>query len=193
MSTPTLTTQLEAVNSMLATIGEAPVNTVTGTSADAAVALSILDETSREVQSVGWKFNTERDVDFPRSEDGTIPIGPNILRFDVEPRSNHDVDPVQRGTRLYDLKGHSYKFPRDLKAEVVYYLPWEDLPEQARRYITIRAARIFQSRMVGSDRLEMFTLRDEQTALANLRDSETAAGDYTIFDHYDAARPLFRR
>ena len=62
---PTLTTQLEAVNSMLGHIGEAPVDSIATPSSlpiSASTALTILDEVSREVQSDGWHFNTEYDV-----------------------------------------------------------------------------------------------------------------------------------
>ena len=55
----TRTTQLEAVNTMLSTIGEAPVNSLTGSlPVDASMAVNILNEVNREVQSAGWKFNT---------------------------------------------------------------------------------------------------------------------------------------
>lgn len=53
-------TELEAVNSMLAAIGEAPVSTLTGaTQADVQMAINILRDVTREVQSWGWRFNTE--------------------------------------------------------------------------------------------------------------------------------------
>ena len=65
----TRTTQLEAINTMLSTIGEAPVNSLTGSlPVDASMAVNILNEVNREVQSAGWKFNTswkksiQRDV-----------------------------------------------------------------------------------------------------------------------------------
>ena len=189
----TLTTRLEAVNTMLGTIGESPVNSLTNTTADAALASTLLDETSREVQAAGWKFNIEKDVDFVRTTDGKISLGQNILRFDVDPVLYQDVDPVQRGAELYDAKGHSYVFPRDLKAEVVYLLSFEQLPEQARRYITVRASRIFQARFVGSVQLDGFTRADELAALASLQDAQAESADLTVFDNYDAARPLFRR
>ena len=52
-------TELQAVNQMLSVIGEAPVNTITGTTTtDVSVAKNILDETSMTVQSMGWNFNT---------------------------------------------------------------------------------------------------------------------------------------
>ena len=53
------TTQLEAVNTLLHTIGEAPVNSLTGTlPIDATLALNTINEISREVQAAGWHFNS---------------------------------------------------------------------------------------------------------------------------------------
>ena len=50
----TPTTELQAVNQMLSVIGEAPVNSITGTvTTDVSVAKNILDETSMSVQSMG--------------------------------------------------------------------------------------------------------------------------------------------
>ena len=66
-------------------------------------------------------------------------------------------------------------------------LEWDSLPEQARRYITLKATRSLQSRLVGSRELEALILRDEFTAKANLERSEAANSDRTIFDNYDAA------
>ena len=56
------TTELQAVNTLLSIIGEAPVKSITGnTGVDVAMALQILDETNVEVQSRGWHFNTEKN------------------------------------------------------------------------------------------------------------------------------------
>ena len=55
----TPTTELQTVNQMLSVIGEAPVNSITGTvTTDVSVAKNILDETSMSIQSMGWNFNT---------------------------------------------------------------------------------------------------------------------------------------
>ncbi len=54
------TTELEAVNGMLSAIGEAPISDVdAATQADVEMAVNILRDTCREIQSLGWKFNTE--------------------------------------------------------------------------------------------------------------------------------------
>ena len=54
------TTELEAVNIMLAAIGEAPVSKLTGTlPVDVKIAQSTLVEINKAVQAEGWSFNTE--------------------------------------------------------------------------------------------------------------------------------------
>lgn len=54
------TTELEAVNAMLASIGEAPVTDLaTATATDVIMAINILRNTAREVQMLGWRFNME--------------------------------------------------------------------------------------------------------------------------------------
>ena len=56
----TVTSKLESINVMLTSIGESPVNTITSsTTTDVSIAVQILDNVSREVQSVGWHFNTD--------------------------------------------------------------------------------------------------------------------------------------
>ena len=71
------------------------------------------------------------------------------------------------------------------------------VPEPARRYITVRAARIFQDRMVGSQAHHAFSREDEVRARALLREFEMDTGDHSIFDNYDVwnivARPRVNR
>ena len=56
----TVLSKLEAVNLMMTAIGETPVNSITSsTTTDVSIAIQILDNVSREVQSVGWHFNSD--------------------------------------------------------------------------------------------------------------------------------------
>tara|TARA_R100001594_G_scaffold133171_1_gene173741 strand:+ start:222 stop:815 length:594 start_codon:yes stop_codon:yes gene_type:complete len=183
----TLTTQLEAVNTMLGYIGEAPVNSISNTAelpVSAANAVTILDETSREVQSEGWHFNTTEDHVLSPVEDA-ITLPSNILQVDHE--GSDDVDLVQRGLTLYDRKNRTSTFTKDIKVTIVELLDWDSLPEQARRYIALRATRSLQARIVGSRELEALILRDEFAAKANLETSDNLNSDRTIFDNYDAS------
>ena len=104
-----LTTKLDAVNIMIAVIGESPVNTLGGASVPVTVvqAESVLDETSKAIQSEGWHFNTEYDYPLvPDSGTSKITLPVNTLKVDLDPDLNTDTDPVQRGLTLYDRKNH---------------------------------------------------------------------------------------
>lgn len=56
ITSPTPTTELEAVNTMLSGIGEAPVNSLSEVTADVSLARHILNEVSREVQLEGFQL-----------------------------------------------------------------------------------------------------------------------------------------
>ena len=187
------TTELEAINTMLSTIGEAPVNTVEDNGiVDAVIARQILRSTSREVQSRGWHFNTEKGFLLTPDSEGYIPVPPTFLRIDtVDGFQNIDV--VLRGNRLYDRRNHTFKFDKAIRVDAVILLPFDELPEVAREYITIRAARIFQERVVGSDLLSSFSKNDEVRALVALQEMEADTADYNILtDNYSVARVLSR-
>ena len=71
----TPTSELQAVNIMLSSIGEAPVNSITGTTTvDVSTAKNILDETSMSIQSQGWHFNTHENYKtLSLDTDGKVP------------------------------------------------------------------------------------------------------------------------
>lgn len=184
--------ELDAVNTMLAIIGEAPINSldVSGLS-EAAIAQQTLLEVSREVQEKGWGFNTDDDYELPLTIDGFIQVPTNVLRIDAE--DSEGVKVVQRGSRIYDRENHTYVFTKTIKFKVVWMLAFEELPQAARYFIAIRAARKFQKRMVSSDLLERFTADDEILALAALQDMDTDVTDYNFFtDNQDCLKILAR-
>lgn len=194
MSLPALTSRLDAVNIILSASGENPVSALNNTTADAANADSILEEVLRDVQSVGFHFNTENDFPLTPDNDGKIILPSNVAKVDVDSWEFPDVDVVQRGSNLYDKVSHSFVFTKPLKAEVVFILPFEDLPEQARRYIAVRAARIFHDRFVGSEVEHKFTADDELQARTNLNKSNLENADPNIFrDNPTFAWRLARR
>lgn len=182
---PTLTTKLEAVNSMLGHIGESPVNSISNASAlpiSASTAVSVLDEVSREVQSDGWYFNTEHNVTLSPNVDGNIVLDSAVVEADV---IDSTLDIAQRGSKLYDRKNNTSVFTRDVKVNLTRLLDWDDLPEPARRYITLRSSRILQGRLIGSRELEALIARDEYMAKARLEEYDSNTSDRTIFDNFD--------
>jgi hypothetical protein len=170
--------ELEAVNLMLFTIGEQPVNTleVSGV-AEVAIARDTLQETSRDVQADGWHFNTEHGWQCLPDTEGYIHLPRNCLHA-FDPSKRHDV--MQRGFRLYDRRRHAYEFDGPLALSMVLFLPFEELNHPARRYIFIKAARRFQERTFGSQVIEQFTGREEIDAKGAFQAADAAAANYNI-------------
>ena len=198
MSTETKkTTTLEAVNTMLTSIGEQPVvdSANFGGLSDASIAADILDNVSRAVQSRGWIFNTDLDVVMKPNAEKKIPIPDKVIRVDTTTRVRQsDEDIVERGNFLYDRTKNSPYFDAgsSVKVDQIILLQFEDLPEPARRYITIRASRIFHDRVVGSGELHKFYQEDEFQAWTTLLEYEGDVADYNIFDNYDVYRVVDR-
>ena len=178
------TSKLDAVNTMLSSIGEAPVSSLSSGLIEAEIAESILNTIDREVQSMGWHFNTELNKSFAQDTLGQILLPADILRADATLKANAP-NLVQRGLKMYDRVNHTFVIGTAAALDVVVQLLFDDLPEVAKRYIVLRATRIFQDRVVGSNTLHEFQQRDEAEALVQLKDFDKAADDHNIFDNYD--------
>tara|TARA_B110000967_G_C18661067_1_gene448192 strand:+ start:72 stop:698 length:627 start_codon:yes stop_codon:yes gene_type:complete len=190
------TTQLQAVNILLSTIGEAPVSSLSSGLLDAETAETLINEVSRNVQSTGWNFNTELNLTISPNEAGEVVLPVEYVRADLAQsltkfRSSTE-EYILRGQRMYDKVKHSFIISKPLKLDVVTLLNFAYLPEVARRYITAKASRIFQERVVGSDTLSAMNRQDESEALYALREMEGDNGDYNIFDDYGTASVLDR-
>jgi len=74
----------------------------------------------------------------------------------------------------------------DTTANVVIYPSnttneWSsDIPEEARRYITIRASRIAQTRLIGSEELQKFSYNEELVSLAILQQAHVRNSNGTL-------------
>lgn len=188
----TQTSTLEAVNQMLFAIGEAPVNAVEDTGlVDTSVALRTLQNVSREVQKDGWHWNTEEGYVLATSDEGFLWLPPNALKVDTT-GVDAGLDLVQRGNRLYDRVNHTYVFTKSVTVDMVVLLDFEECPEAARNYITLKAARRFQQNMVGSVELSGFQQQDELRALVALQNAEAESADYNMMNNSDVARVLAR-
>jgi len=190
------TTQLQAVNILLSTIGEAPVSSLSSGLLDAETAETLINEVSRNVQSLGWNFNTELNLTISPNEAGEVVLPVEYVRADLAQsltkfRSSTE-EYILRGQKMYDKVKHSYTISKPLKLDIITLLSFTDLPEVARRYITAKASRIFQERVVGSDTLSAMNRQDETEALYALREMEGDNGDYNIFDDYGTASVLDR-
>ena len=197
------TTELECINIMLAAIGEAPINSLIGTlPVDARIAQSTLTEVNKSVQSEGWSFNTETDVTLTRNGSNQINIATNVLRVDANIHQHPTIDPIQRGLKLYDRQNNKFEFEEDLICTVVYFRDFSEIPEPARYYMNIKAARLFVDRLVGDQALRTYNKEDDTRARAILMETDLANGDHNmlrgdpsltnVFDTYNPSSALIR-
>lgn len=174
-----LTTKLDAVNAMLRTLGEAPVDSLESGLFQAETAEQILDETSKIAQTGDWDFNREEGIKLFPNTLGEIAVPANTIRIDA---SSRRFKVIQRSGQLYDKANHTFIFKEPLACDIVWYLSWEDLPEAARQFIYLSAARKFQMLTLGSSELAGFTQEDEQRAFLRLQQHDTDTADYNLFD-----------
>lgn len=184
------TTELEAVNIILAAIGETPVGTLSGAlPVDASTALLRLRNKSRSLQTEGWSFNSDDGFTLPKDNAGKVPVPVNALNVDATDSNDY----VVRGQFFYDRTNHTFFINKDIKADIVRFLPWDDLPEYARNFVFISVARTFQDQMLGDESLHQFTQEDERVAWASFLNSEARNADLNVLtDNYTISR-IFRR
>lgn len=190
----TPTTELEAVNEIIATIGESPINTLEGElPGDAVIARTLLHAVSRETQAPGCYFNTETSYPLvPDALTKEVRVPANTLRCDVSQAHYGCWNVVNRGGRLYDKDNHTYQFDNTIYADLVLFLPFTELPEHARRYIIVRAGKRFQDQSVGSQILHQFAQEDEYTARAEFLQAELANSDLNLKQNPQMAATLRR-
>lgn len=183
-------TKLDAVNICLSSMGEPVVNSLDGAAVDAQMASDLVDETSRSVQSMGWHWNYERHTLSP-DVNGEIVLPQNTLRVDTI-QDNRTTDVVQRGLKLFDVNNATYQFTDPLKVEMFVQLPFEDLPTSAKQFITVRASRTLQQRLLGSDTLDKYTKEAEMRAWVLLMQEEADTIDANMLDAWQTQRIIQR-
>lgn len=222
----TATTELEAVNTMLAAIGAAPItDLVAGQSlVDVQMATERLRAAAREVQSAPWEFNRRfrHPVNFQGQYDWAEPDGSfieiyafqppaNLAGFEVSDNQGTNQGPkpdlvIAEGERTLELVGEKIFYDRvnnreGLKASLItdngnifldawFFFDFDFLPETARRYITVLAARRFIAATIGSQELEGFSLKDEAQALRLLKRDQGDDTRPNMLDHPDVNRVL---
>ena len=202
-------TEHDAVNLMLMSAGETPIASLDDNrNADAIQARQTLKDVSREVQLEGWHFNTEHGVKLLPAPPvpGEIMVPANAIRADVSPLADVSAyirkDIIQRGNRLYDMENHTYLFEEPVTVTLTYFLPFEELPDSARAYISIKAARRFRVNVTaGDDGASMISREDEARARTTLMREHLLGADLgfntpnrnTLLGHSSIGRVTRRR
>ena len=204
MATPTYATssELDAVNSILMSVGESPVNTLDTQSPEVAIAQTTLRQVVREVQAEGWAFNTEYEVEFKPDANGQIALSDAVLQIDLNRYKHNDnydvikktgiaIGTTKSGSYLYDRYTRSNTFTDDdtLYCDVVWMYAYEDMPQTFKDYVTTKASRIAVGRMVADANFAQAMQQDEVIARSAAIEYDTRQADYNIFNNSRGRAP----
>ena len=193
-------TELEAINRMLAAIGQAPITSVDETNPDVAICKRTLYQVSQEVQSEGWTFNTSYNQKVtPRSSDNRIvirnvtptPERSYYIQMDLSNNTyySRDKDSIAKADGntiyLYDKTAQSFDWGTDpVEVDIVTYIhQLGELPPAAFNYIVAKASAAVSIRTVGDGQQYNILLQQEGYCRTQLQEYETTQGDYTFFGH----------
>ena len=187
-------TKLDAVNSVLAVIGEMPITTIEDTlNADAVLALRMLEDVVRDVLIEGWYFNTDHGMEIAPDVNGNIELAPSVINIDIDPRYSVGVDVVQRGNKLYDKRNHTYTFTKPIKGvSVTYHLDFDELPATAKHYVLALTKVKFQSNVLGDQVLHNALLQDLQRVRTAFVAEDIRQADRNMLDTFPNSRVGYR-
>lgn len=183
-------TELDAVNDILATVGEFPVDSLSDPNPLCASAQRILAQTLTREQARGWWFNRRKMT----LEAGTTPTYP--LRVEL-PTTALSVDPmwrhkdyVQRGTFLYDRTLGTYDIGESVECDVIEELPIDQLPVSASTYFTALACVRF-SKAYDGDASKLRSLETEvQLARVPFHAEHIRNSDVNLYQSGSTGRAL---
>ena len=188
-------TELDAVNQILSSVGQAPVSTLDLTNPEVAIVLNTLREVNKQVQGEGWVFNTERGIELePVNEIIDYPL--NALQVDANVAHTGRYDIVRRDSKLYDRHKHTNRFTENLKVDITYHFDFTEVPPPIQAYITARAARMCTVKMVGDAQLNQLLQEQEIMTRSAALEYECNQGDYSMFgfndgeDYYTSYQPF---
>ena len=180
-------TELDAVNQILSSVGQAPVTTRDLQNPEVAIVLTTLREVNKQVQAEGWNYNVERGYEFtPDSTTKHIAYPTNVLQLDTSKfKHRDDFDPVRRDGKFYDRLKHTYEWDNAIEADVTWLFEFEDVPPAIQLYITARAARLAANKMVGDTTLFQLLQEQELQTRAAALEYDCNQADYSIFGWRD--------
>lgn len=146
-----MATVLDVVNDCLATLGEAPLNSLLEPHEFRGAAQRELARINTRTQDRGWWFNTEA-ASYTPNPDGHIYLPGDCIKWqsgvrskDMLVRSQAKPWIVQRGRQLYDTRTQSYVLTDTVVGEIIREIPFADLPSTINDLIAIETVLTFQS------------------------------------------------
>ena len=189
---------LQAVNEMLFSIGERPVNTLESGLPDAEQAETILSNENQRIQLKGWGCNTLKDFVLTLNADNQFVLPVNTLKVQTTnprgarkqtnpPPSGYIQAVMRRSTDktkfiLYDVGNNSETWTdiERLTVDIVQLIPFDELVPSLQQYVWTSAAHRFQKGTVSSTALKVFTEEDVEEAREQAVQEETDTENFNI-------------
>ena len=175
----------------------------TQTNPDVAIAYNTLTEVTREVQSEGWVYNTERNYTGFQPDAATkkITVPNNVIQADLSQDhvNNLGRNVVKRGGGvLYDTITHTdvWNTEETIYLDILWEFEYENIPQPIQSYIVARAAAIVSSRVVGDPNQFQMLQQKEAYARAMALEYDCNQGDHSFFgapengNYYKAYSPF---
>ena len=177
-------TELSAVNSILGSIGQSPVTNITGNSLqnpEIAFVVNLLAEVNKDVQTIGWTFNTEHKVKKSPDAQGNYVVPTNAIVYDFhDGQADRGTNVVKRDGKLFDTINQTDVFTGEYYFDIVTLYPFTDVPPAIQRYIIARASMRAATQLVSNGDLVKLLQLEEQQARANAMEFETEQGDHNF-------------
>lgn len=183
-------TELDAVNDLLATVGEFPVASVSDPNPLVGSARRILAQTLTREQSRGWWFN-RRKLTLEAGTNLTYPLRVELPAtvLSVDPYWRHK-DYVQRGTFLYDRTEGTYDIGESVECDVIEELTIDQLPASAAAYFVSLACVRF-SKAYDGDASKLRSLETEvQLARVPFHAEHVRNSDVNLYESGSTGRAL---
>ena len=175
----------DSVNNVLELIGELPVSDC-GDNLLATKAKRLLEKTDTELQSRGWWFNTETDVD-------VVPVNSLIsyLSSWLSIELNDVPTTKQKVGNAFYLRNLDTKKYNDWegtqKATIIYKRDLDETPQKFQEYVEVRTARLL-TELYPQSGIDIPRLpKLEQELETYFKDRQNDQGNYNIFNNYDTA------
>ena len=197
-------TELSAVNSILGSIGQSPVTNITGNALqnpEIAFVVNLLGEVNKDVQTIGWTFNSEYKVKKSPDANGNYVVPVNAILYDIsDGQADRSTNVVKRNGKLFDTINQTDVFTGDYEFDIVTLYPFTDVPPAIQRYIIARASMRAATQLVSNGDLVKLLQVEEQQARANALEYETEQGDHNFmgfpqeskYRAYQPYKSLFR-
>ena len=187
-TTVDIDTELSAVNAILGSIGQSPINGLDFANPEISFIYNILKEVNQDVQNEGWQFNIEYHIkENVATSDNKIIIQSDVMRIDMTDEWDKTRDFVRRKDsdglwKMYDRVNHTFEFPDDnyFYVNKTRLLNFEDIPAPFQRYIVYRASGRAAVQLVSNGNLQKMLQIYELQARAACMEYECQQGDHNF-------------